>query len=168
MTILLGIDPGSRITGYGVIRVNGNHHRYVASGCIKVADGGVDERLLQIYQGLCQVIETYLPAEAAIEQVFMHRNPGSAIKLGQARGAAIVACGQAALSLAEYSPRQVKQSVVGYGGADKEQVQHMICRLLNLQETPQADAADALAIALTHAQTRSTQAMIRAAQEAQT
>ncbi len=165
MAILLGIDPGSRITGYGVIRVQGNHHEYVASGCVKVVDAEIDKRLLQIYQGICQVIDTYLPVEAAIEQVFMHRNPSSAIKLGQARGAAIVACGKAALLLAEYSPRQVKQSVVGYGGADKEQVQHMVCRLLNLKETPQADAADALAIALTHAQTRSTQAIIRAAEE---
>lgn len=160
MTTILGIDPGSRITGYGVIKVEGNHHRYIASGCIRLQHTSVSDRLLQIFQGLGQVIEKYRPVEAAIEQVFMHRNASAAIKLGQARGAAMVACSQAVLDLAEYSAREVKQSVVGYGAADKSQVQHMVCRLLNLSSEPQADAADALAIALCHAQTRATQSYL--------
>lgn len=151
MTIIIGIDPGSRITGFGVIRVEGNQNFYLDSGCLRITAENTGDRLRQVFAGIQDVVQQYQPHEAAIEQIFMHQNPGSALKLGQARGAAIVALG---LPIAEYSARQVKQSVVGYGAAKKDQVQHMVKRLLNLTHTLQADAADALAIALCHAHTR--------------
>lgn len=151
MTIIIGIDPGSRITGYGVIRSEGNKNTYLASGSLSLTDKNPGNRLQKIYSGLLEIVNHFQPNEAAIEQVFMHQNPNSALKLGQARGAAIVALG---LPIAEYSARQVKQSVVGYGAAKKEQVQHMVRQLLNIAETLQADAADALAIALCHSHTR--------------
>ena len=151
MTTIIGIDPGSRRTGYGIIRVEGNHHSYLTSGFIDLLPYPASQRLKQIYLGIQEIIQMYKPLEAAIEQVFMHANPGSALKLGQARGAAIVALD---LPLSEYSARQVKQSIVGSGAANKEQVQFMVQRLLNLQGKLQADAADALAIALCHAQSR--------------
>jgi crossover junction endodeoxyribonuclease RuvC len=151
MSIIIGIDPGSRHTGYGIIRVEGNQNFYLASGCINLLAVTLTERLQKIFFELQQVIQIYQPDEAAIEQVFMHENPGAALKLGQARGAAIVAL---SIPVAEYSARQVKQSVVGYGAAKKQQVQHMVGRLLNHTEKLQADAADALAIALCHAHTR--------------
>ena len=149
--IIIGIDPGSRITGYGIIQVQGNQSFHIASGCIRVTADNVSTRLLQIFTGLQEMILMYQPTEAAIEQIFMHQNPGAALKLGQARGAAMVAL---ALPVAEYSARQVKQSVVGYGAAKKEQVQHMLQWLLNISEKLQADTADALAVALCHAHSR--------------
>ncbi len=152
--IILGIDPGSRITGFGVIAIDGRQCQYVASGCIRIKTETLSERLLEIYQGVTEIITTYHPDQGAIEQIFMHTNPGSALKLGQARGVAIVAMANASLSVGEYSARQVKQSVVGYGAADKTQVQHMVKTLLKLPKTPQADAADALAIALCHYHTQ--------------
>lgn len=152
MTLIIGIDPGSRHTGYGLIRVEGHQHHYVASGCLHLRGNHVAERLQHIFSGLQTIMATYQPNEAAIEQVFMHHNPNSALKLGQARGVAIVACN---LVVAEYSARQIKQSVVGYGAAKKEQVAHMVKRLLNLSSTLQADEADALAVALCHAHVRS-------------
>ena len=152
MTVIIGIDPGSRRTGYGIIQLDGNRHIHLASGHIDVSEYSVSERLCQIYLAIQQIITTHQPLEAAIEQVFMHVNPTAALKLGQARGAAIVAC--AGIPLAEYSARQVKQSIVGYGAATKEQVQYMVKRLLNLRSEIQADAADALAIALCHAHSR--------------
>ncbi|MEO8400391.1 MAG: crossover junction endodeoxyribonuclease RuvC [Gammaproteobacteria bacterium] len=151
MTIIIGVDPGSRFTGYGVIQWEGNQSRYIDSGCLQLSNYPIDQRLQKIFSGLQSIIQLHQPNEAAIEQIFMHQNPGSALKLGQARGAAIVALG---MSVAEYSARQVKQSVVGYGAADKTQVQHMVKRLLNISHDLQADAADALAIALCHAHTR--------------
>nr|MDT0253810.1 crossover junction endodeoxyribonuclease RuvC [Endozoicomonas sp.] len=154
MAILLGIDPGSRITGYGVIEEIGSHCKYVASGCIRMKDGPLPERLLQIFQGINTVIEMYCPQSVGIEQVFMSKNADSALKLGQARGAAIVAAVNHGLEVSEYSARQVKQSVVGTGAADKSQVQHMVMSILKLDKTPQADAADALAVALCHSHTR--------------
>jgi crossover junction endodeoxyribonuclease RuvC len=154
MTIILGIDPGSRITGYGVIRVEGTRHIYLTSGCVRVTAENLSERLQQIFLGLQEIMQAHRPHEAAIEQVFMHRNAGSALKLGQARGAAIVAMAATNILVAEYSARQIKQSVVGYGAAKKEQVQHMVRVLLNLTANPQADAADALAVALCHAHSR--------------
>jgi crossover junction endodeoxyribonuclease RuvC len=166
MAIILGIDPGSRLTGYGVIRIEGTQHHYLASGCVRVHDESLPHRLQQIYNGLKEIIHCYQPTEMAIEQVFMHQNPGAALKLGQARGAAIVATAATAIPVAEYSARQIKQSVVGYGAAKKEQVQHMVCRLLNLSGTPQADAADALAVALCHAQSRQGLVQIVASQTA--
>ncbi|MFB9867882.1 crossover junction endodeoxyribonuclease RuvC [Vreelandella sulfidaeris] len=148
---ILGIDPGSRVTGYGVIDVMGANISYVASGCIRTADGALEQRLAQIYAGLSEIVGLHRPNAVAIERVFMAKNPDSALKLGQARGAALVCMANHGLSLAEYAARQIKQSVTGQGGADKAQVQHMVTAVLNLSATPQADAADALAIALTHA-----------------
>ncbi|HEX2548396.1 MAG TPA: crossover junction endodeoxyribonuclease RuvC [Gammaproteobacteria bacterium] len=149
--IILGIDPGSRVTGYGVIRMEGNQSMYVTCGCIRTMTLQGAERLQQIFHELQQVVQEYQPIEAAIEQVFMHQNPSSALKLGQARGAAMAAV---TIPIAEYSARQVKQSIVGFGAAKKEQVQHMVQRLLSINEKLQADAADALAIALCHAHMR--------------
>jgi len=151
LPIILGIDPGSRITGYGVIKLEGNKLIYIDSGCIRISGEEIGERLNCIFKGIHQVVSEFKPEVAAVEQVFMHVNPGGAIKLGQARGAAIVAAASLGLSAAEYSARQIKQSVVGYGGADKSQVQTMVCRLLNLPKAPQSDAADALAVAICHA-----------------
>jgi crossover junction endodeoxyribonuclease RuvC len=150
MKIILGIDPGSRITGYGIIKSDGVRHVYVASGCV-LTTGEMSLRLGQIFSGISQVIQQYLPHEVAIEEVFVNRNVSSALKLGQARGAAIVAAASQTLSVAEYSTRRVKQTVVGYGNADKLQVQHMVKCLLNLSGKIAADAADALAVALCHA-----------------
>ena len=154
MAILLGIDPGSRITGYGVIEEVGTRCTYIASGCIRIQDAPLPERLQQIYDGITEVIERYCPQSAGIEQVFMSKNADSALKLGQARGAAIVAAVNQGLDVSEYSARQVKQAVVGKGSAEKTQVQHMVKSILRLDATPQADAADALAVALCHTHTR--------------
>ena len=154
MTVILGIDPGSRITGYGLIRENNKQLHYIDSGCIRTSDGELSQRLLQIFNGVCQLLETYSPHEAAIEQVFMHQNPNSALKLGHARGVAMVACASHRLLVSEYSAREVKQSVVGYGAAQKNQVKHMVVDLLMLNKSPQNDAADALAIAICHSHMR--------------
>ncbi|MDF2530408.1 MAG: ruvC [Gammaproteobacteria bacterium] len=154
MAIILGIDPGSRITGFGVIQQVEKKTQYVTSGCIRVKAEGVAERLREIFDGINCIIEQFKPTEAAIEQIFMYHSADSALKLGQARGVAIVAMANHGLSVAEYSARQVKQAVVGYGAADKAQVQQMVKTLLNLSKPPQADAADALAIALCHYHTR--------------
>lgn len=157
MSVILGIDPGSQTTGFGVIQSEGKQVRYLNSGCIRVARWPLAERLQRIFFGLREVIQEYQPNEVAIEQIFMHQNPNSALKLGQARGVAIVAatCGDHGVLKdkppAEYSARQVKQSVVGYGAADKTQVQEMVRYLLQLKTKPAPDAADALAIALCHA-----------------
>jgi crossover junction endodeoxyribonuclease RuvC len=151
--IILGIDPGSRLTGYGIIKKVGSKTDYIASGCIRLSVASIPERLQQIHSGISQIISQYNPDEFAIEQVFMAKNPDSALKLGQARGAAIVAATNQQLPVAEYSARQIKQSVVGKGAADKHQVQHMVCQLLSLTKKPQADAADALAVALCHLHT---------------
>ena len=153
-TIILGIDPGSTITGFGVISTTGSHHTYLGCGCIKTLGDCMAERLHQIYTGLGEVIRTYQPDESSIEQVFMNKNANSALKLGQARGAALVALAGQGLSIAEYTPRRIKQAIVGYGDAEKQQVQHMIKIILNLSKKPQADAADALAIAVCHANSR--------------
>ncbi len=153
MSIILGIDPGSRLTGYGVIEQQGRKMNYLGSGCIKAFAAGdvFSDRLQTIFAGVSELIIQFKPDMFAIEQVFMATNPDSALKLGQARGAAIVAATNAGLSVAEYSARQIKQSVVGTGAADKVQVQHMVKSILKLPGTPQADAADALAVALCHA-----------------
>ncbi|MCF6193660.1 MAG: crossover junction endodeoxyribonuclease RuvC, partial [Kangiellaceae bacterium] len=123
---------------------------YVASGCIRIKDGILSDKLNQIFDCISEVIQEYKPNEAAIEQVFMSKNADSALKLGQARGSAMVAMAQHALVVAEYSARQIKQSVVGTGAADKSQVQHMVTSLLKLSSSPQADAADGLAVAICH------------------
>lgn len=149
---ILGIDPGSRVTGFGVIEVHGQNRLYVASGCIKTPGGDLPGRIKVILEGIAEVVGTYRPDQAAVEQVFVNVNPASTLLLGQARGAAISALVLASLPVAEYTALQVKQAVVGNGHADKDQVSHMVQRLLRLNGAPQADAADALAVALTHAQ----------------
>jgi len=154
---LMGIDPGSRITGYGIIDLEGPRSRHVASGCIQTAsDRPLPERLKAIYEGVAGVIQQYQPAEVAAEQVFMHRNPDSALKLGQARGAALCAVVMAGLPVSEYAARAIKQAVVGSGAADKAQVQRMVALLLDLLELPPSDAADALAVAICHGHIRQT------------
>lgn len=155
MNIILGIDPGSRLTGYGVVKQQGTVFQYVASGCIRLnSEALLPDRLIDIFNGVSEIIRQTQPTIFAIEQVFMARNADSALKLGQARGAAIVAARHAGLEVYEYSARQVKQSVVGTGAADKAQVQHMVKTLLKLPASPQADAADALAVALCHGHTQ--------------
>lgn len=151
MPIILGIDPGSRITGYGIIQVSGTDMQYLDSGCIRMGDKPMALRLQTIYRGLTELVTRYKPEECAIEEVFLARNADSALKLGQARGAAMVAASNAGLLVYEYSARQVKQAMVGKGSADKTQVQHMVQVILKLSRRPQADAADALGIALCHA-----------------
>lgn len=151
MAIILGIDPGSRLTGFGLIQLVSRQTQYVASGTIKTDSTlPIADRLQQIYQGVVEVIQAYQPTEASIEQVFMCRNASSALKLGQARGVAMVAMANQQLTVSDYSAKQIKQAVVGYGGADKQQVQQMVKLLLNLSAAPKPDAADALAIALCH------------------
>lgn len=154
MPLILGIDPGSRTTGYGLVSFKAGHLDYVASGCIRLTSSCLSERLNVIFQGITQIIQQYSPDEFAIEEVFMAKNAGSALKLGQARGAAIVAATNSDLSVCEYSARKVKQAVVGMGNAEKTQVQHMVKQILSLEGDPQEDAADALAIALCHAHTQ--------------
>ncbi len=163
MTRILGIDPGSRITGYGVIDVGGARLLHVASGCIRVQEGDLAARLAEIFEAVRRIVDTYEPQEVAVERVFMHRNADSALKLGQARGAAICAASRGAVSVAEYSAREVKQAVVGTGAAAKSQVQQMVRHLLGLREAPQSDAADALAVALCHGHTGSTLRRLHAA-----
>lgn len=154
MTIILGIDPGSRITGYGIIRETNRQLEYIDSGCIRTADGELSQRLLEIFNGICHLMETYSPTEIAIEEVFMHENPSSALKLGHARGVAMVACASHRVKVNEYSAREVKLSLVGYGAAQKEQVKHMVVSILKLNSAPQSDAADALGIAICHSHMR--------------
>lgn len=159
---ILGIDPGSRFTGYGIVELDGDHISWVASGCIKIKGDDLANKLRIIAQGLNELLETHQPDEVAIEQVFLHRNVDSALKLGQARGAAISTVALRALPVSEYSASQIKKSVVGKGNAAKEQVQHMIKALLRLSRIPQEDAADALAVAVCHAQNCQTQSRVSA------
>lgn len=154
MALILGIDPGSRITGYGIVNAVGNRLEYVTCGSIRLPDVGHPQRLKKIFDSVCQIIEEFSPQESAIEEVFLGKSVSSALKLGQARGSAMVACLHHDLSVAEYSPRKVKQALVGNGNADKAQVQHMIKVLLGVTGEVQADAADALAIAICHANTK--------------
>ena len=154
MTIILGIDPGSRVTGYGLIKEHNRKLHYLDSGCIRTSAGELSNRLLQIFNGVCQLMENFCPNEVAIEQVFMHKNPNSALKLGHARGVAMVACASHRIRVSEYSAREIKQSVVGYGAAQKEQVKHMVMNLLMLSSAPQSDAADALAAAICNSHMR--------------
>jgi crossover junction endodeoxyribonuclease RuvC len=151
---ILGIDPGSRITGYGVISLERGQARHIANGCIRTPEGEMAERLRAIFEGVCAVISAYEPGEMAIEKVFVNRNVDSALKLGQARGAAIVAGASHGLRVFEFSPAEVKQAIVGQGRAEKAQVQHMIKVLLKLAESAESDAADALAVAICHGHTR--------------
>ena len=149
--LILGIDPGLRITGFGVIEQAGGRLRYVTSGCVKSGAGDLAARLKSILDGIAEVIAANRPQEVAIEKVFVNVNPQSTLLLGQARGTAICAAVIAGLPVAEYTALQVKQAVVGKGHAQKEQVQHMVRRLLALPGDPSPDAADALACAICHA-----------------
>ena len=154
MERILGIDPGSRVTGYGVIDSDRGALAFVACGVVKTTPNyPFANRLNEIFDGINEVIQVHNPAVAAVEEVILSQNPGTAIKLGQARGAAVVAAMQNGLSVNDYSPRKIKQAVAGYGQADKEQVQHMVRVLLNLKGVPSNDAADALAVAICHANT---------------
>lgn len=149
---ILGIDPGTRITGYGLVEKDGNHLRHIDNGAIYTSSNDeLPQRLKIIHDGLAAVIAQYQPDVMAIEQVFMAKNALSALKLGQARGAAIVAGMNAQLPVAEYSALQVKSAVVGYGKAGKTQVQQMVKALMKLPEIAQEDASDALAVAICHA-----------------
>ena len=145
---ILGIDPGSRLTGFGVIDFDRDRPTYVASGTVHSTDGEFADRLRQIFQSVSEIVSEYRPDVVAIESVFMHRNAGSALKLGHARAAALCATFGHEIEVREYAPREVKQAVVGTGAASKKQVQHMVVSLLGLEEAPAADAADALAAAL--------------------
>ena len=161
---ILGIDPGSRITGFGVLDFAGNKASYVASGTCRSVDGSFPERLRSIYESVGAIVERYQPEVVAIESVFMAKNAGSALKLGQARSAALCATFSIEVEVHEYAPREIKQAIVGTGSATKEQVQHMVVALLSLDRLPAADAADALAAALCHGHQR----RIRRALDAQT
>ena len=150
---VLGIDPGTRVTGYGVLGAGRRGVRYVASGCIRTGGGEMPQRLGELFDGVRVLIDTHRPTELAIETAFVSRNAGSALKLGQARGVVIAAAVAAGLPVAEYAPRRVKLAVVGTGRASKEQVQHMVARMLSLGSEPPSDAADALAIGICHVNT---------------
>ena len=159
---ILGIDPGSRITGFGIIDVEGQKNTHVHSGCIKTsATEDFSIRLKEIFDEIYGLVKHYQPEEVAIEKVFMNKNADSALKLGQARGAAMVAAMQNEVEVFEYSPNSIKQAIVGRGHADKTQVQHMIKMLLLLSKTPQEDQADALAIAVCHAHSRQTKILMK-------
>ena len=152
---ILGIDPGTRITGYGIIDVEGNRLRHVDNGIIKTRSSDVlPLRLKVIYDGLTAVLKEYSPEAVAVEQVFMAKNPRAALTLGHARGTAVLSAVNLDLEVLEYSALQVKSAVVGYGHASKQQVQQMVKALLNLPEVAQEDASDALAVAICHANSR--------------
>lgn len=154
MIRVLGIDPGSRVTGYGIIETDGRRLCHITHDCIRLGDADYPDRLRQIFITLTELIEQQRPGEIAVERVFVNRNADSALKLGQARGAAIVACSVQSIAVHEYSANQIKQALVGRGHARKAQIQYMVKMLLNLPEAPQADAADALAVAVCHAHMR--------------
>lgn len=154
MIRILGVDPGSQQTGYGVIDVDGNHAIHVAHGNIETQGEYLPDKLRHIFRCLTEVIREFQPAECAVEKVFVHRNADSALKLGQSRGAALTACAEQDLPVFEYTANRVKQATVGKGHAAKQQVQYMVKILLSLAEVPQVDAADALAAALCHGHSR--------------
>lgn len=159
---ILGIDPGSQITGFGVIDSDRKGAVLVAHGCVRQSAGTTfPARLAKIFAEIGAVIAAQAPDEMAIEDVFVSRNPGSALKLGQARGAAICAGASVGLGVWEYTPARVKQTIVGRGRAEKRQIQHMVAMLLGIREPLQADAADALGVALCHLHHR--QSELRAA-----
>lgn len=165
---ILGIDPGSRVTGYGLLESDGAATRYVASGSIATKSPDFSARLNEIYTRVRTLVADYEPAQLAIESIFVHRNADSALKLGQARAAAICATFASDIELFEYAARVVKQAVVGRGGADKAQVQHMVKAILRLEELPLPDEADALAVAICHAHSQSlTNAMSLGRQQGQ-
>jgi len=166
MSLILGIDPGSQKTGFGIINFVSGRSEYVTSGVIRLPTGELPQRLRIIFDSVTELVDQHGPDELAVEQVFMAKSAGSALKLGQARGAAIVAAVRLGLPVYEYSARRIKQSVVGTGAAGKEQVQHMVRVLLKLTVNLQPDQADALAIALCHSHMRQTLAKIPGARAA--
>lgn len=151
---ILGIDPGSRLTGFGVLDFEADNASYVASGTVQSTEGKFPVRLRQIFESITEIVSQYQPDVVAIESVFVHRNAGSALKLGHARSAAICATFESDVEVFEYAPREIKQAVVGNGAATKDQVQHMVVSILRLEGSPSADAADALAAALCHGHQR--------------
>jgi crossover junction endodeoxyribonuclease RuvC len=152
---ILGLDPGSLRTGFGIIDCDGTVQRHVASGCIRPPSGtSMPSRLRFIYDAVAELVSLHAPGEVAIERVFMHRNPDSALKLGQARGVAMCAAVLGGAQVFEYAPRAVKLALVGHGAAEKGQVQHMVCAILALPAPQSLDASDALALGLCHGQTR--------------
>ncbi len=153
---IIGIDPGSRITGFGIIEVNGDQAVLIHHGVIKAGNKDFPQRLATIFSGLQQQIREFKPVQAAVETVFVSHNVSSALKLGQARGAAVCAAVSLGLDVAEYSPRSVKQAIVGRGAAEKSQVRHMVNVLLRINEKMPEDAADAIAVALCHQHTQQT------------
>jgi crossover junction endodeoxyribonuclease RuvC len=150
---VLGIDPGSRLTGYGLIEIKNGRTSYLASGCIRMRTSTAAERLGEIHAGIVALIDDHGPDAAAVEQVFLARNARSALLLGQARGAALAALASRGVPISEYAARSVKQAITGTGGASKDQIQHMVRALLKLPAAPARDAADALAIAICHINT---------------
>ena len=163
MIRIIGIDPGSRRTGYGIVDISGATINYVTSGIIRLPEDSLPERLQLIFDAVSQLIEEYKPVVMSIEDVFMSINPRGALKLGQARGAAILAGTNAKLPVSEYSPRSVKQAIVGTGAADKKQVQMMVTSLLKLPGEPAEDAADGLAVAICHGHSMRGQKIMSAA-----
>ena len=161
---MLGIDPGSRVTGFGVIETDGVRSRYLGSGCIRTGSGDFPTRLGEISDGVRGALAEWRPREVAVEQVFVSRNASSALKLGQARGAAISAVVTLDLPVFEYTPAAVKQGLVGNGRAEKEQVQHMVRVILGMQGRMVLDESDALAVALCHAHSHATLRQIEGAQ----
>ncbi len=157
---ILGIDPGSRLTGFGVLDFEGDRPAYVASGIVRSPDGDFPDRLRQIFTSVGEIVAEYRPDVVAIESVFMQKNAGSALKLGHARSAALCATFAFDVEVFEYAPREIKLAVVGTGSATKEQVQHMVVSLLRLEGEPGLDAADALATALCHGHQHRTRARL--------
>ena len=147
---VLGIDPGSRKAGFGIIESGRYNPNYIASGVINVIKLSGSQRLKVIFESVVQIIEQYNPDVMSIEKMFVYKNPSSAIKLGQARGVILCAAALHDIPIMEYTPTQIKSTIVGQGHASKEQVQYMVTNLLKLTQTPQEDAADALAVALCH------------------
>jgi len=158
---ILGIDPGSRVTGFGVLDFVGDRPTYVASGTVASPDGTFPDRLKRIFVSVRDIVGQYRPDVVAIESVFMARNAGSALKLGHARSAALCATFAFEVDVFEYAPREIKQAVVGSGAASKEQVQHMVVALLQLDGRPSSDAADALAAAICHGHQQSLKAALK-------
>jgi crossover junction endodeoxyribonuclease RuvC len=157
---VLGLDPGSLRTGFGIVNCSVRGEAHVASGCIRTRGDELASRLREIHEAVLALIEQYQPDEVAIERVFMHRNPDSALKLGQARGAALSAAVAGKAPVFEYAPRAIKLAVVGTGGADKAQVAHMVRALLRIPAPTSTDASDALGVALCHAQARRTARLV--------
>lgn len=160
---VLGLDPGSVRTGYGLIDCDGPLQQYVAAGCIRVQGTTVASRLRHVYQAICELVETHRPDEIAIERVFVHRNPDSALKLGQARGVALCAAALHGAPVFEYAPRAIKLALVGTGSAEKLQVAHMVKAILSLEIALGLDATDALAVGLCHGQSRRLNHLVAAA-----